>query len=123
GPNRAADLRGLSRPGPWQPPNSMSANYAGGCKRFFRYTDLMQLREHANAAESVIARFGGQTALANLLGKRQSTIEHWASTGRIPAQWHGPLMSLARQKGIVLEARDFTEHQPHEIAPAEGKLG
>jgi myo-inositol-1-phosphate synthase len=77
----------------------------------------------ANPAQRIIDRFGGQTALANLLGKRQSTIEHWASTGRVPAQWHGPLMSLARQKGIVLEARDFTENQPHEIAPAEGKLG
>ena len=32
-------------------------------------------------------------------------------------------MSLARQKGIVLEAKDFTANQPHEIAPAEGKLG
>jgi myo-inositol-1-phosphate synthase len=76
-----------------------------------------------NPAQRVIARFGGQTALAGLLGRRQSTIEHWASTGRVPAQWHGPLMALARQKGIVLEAREFTDNQPHEIAPAEGKLG
>ncbi len=83
----------------------------------------MQNNGHANPAQHIIARFGGQTALASLLGKRQSTIEHWASTGRVPAQWHGPLMSLARQKGIVLEARDFTAAQPHEIAPADGKLG
>jgi len=74
-------------------------------------------------SERVIRRFGGQTALANLLGRRQSTIEHWASTGRIPAQWHGPLMSLARQKGIVLEAKDFVATQPHSIAPAAGRLG
>ena len=74
-------------------------------------------------AQRIIRRFGGQTALANLLGKRQSTIEHWSNTGRVPAQWHGPLMSLARQKGIVLEPKDFTDNQPHEIAPAEGKLG
>ncbi len=68
-----------------------------------------------NPAERVIRRFGGQSALAGLLGKRQSTIEHWASTGRIPAQWHQPLMSLARQRGVVLEAKDFvdTPAQPH----------
>ncbi len=74
-------------------------------------------------SERVIRRFGGQTALANLLGRRQSTIEHWASTGRIPAQWHAPLMSLARTKGIVLEAKDFVAKQTHEVAPATGKLG
>jgi myo-inositol-1-phosphate synthase len=79
--------------------------------------------ETSNSAKQVIARFGGQSALANLLGRRQSTIEHWASIGRIPAQWHGPLMSLARQKGIVLEAKDFVASQSHEIAPATGKLG
>jgi Myo-inositol-1-phosphate synthase len=74
-------------------------------------------------SERVIRRFGGQSALANLLGRRQSTIEHWANTGRIPAQWHGPLMSLARQKGIVLEAKDFVATQPHSIATAGGRLG
>jgi len=74
-------------------------------------------------AERIIRRFGGQSALAGLLGRRQSTIEHWANTGRIPAQWHGPLMSLARQQGIILEARDFVETNSHEIAPAGGKLG
>jgi myo-inositol-1-phosphate synthase len=76
-----------------------------------------------NPAKRVIRRFGGQSALAGLLGRRQSTIEHWASTGRIPAQWHQPLMSLARERGIVLEARDFVEKNSHEVAPAGGRLG
>jgi myo-inositol-1-phosphate synthase len=74
-------------------------------------------------AERLIRRFGGQSALAGLLGRRQSTVEHWATTGRIPAQWHGPLMSLARQRGIALEARDFVAIDSHDIAPASGKLG
>ena len=74
-------------------------------------------------AERIIARFGGQSALAALLGKRQSTVEHWARTGRIPAQWHGPLVSLARQRGVILEATDFVANQPHPIPPAGGKLG
>jgi len=76
-----------------------------------------------NPAELIIRRFGGQTALASLLGKRQSTVQHWARTGRIPAQWHQPLMSLARQKGVVLEPKDFVAHRPESIAPAAGTLG
>ena len=76
-----------------------------------------------NPAEAIIRRFGGQSALAALLGRRQSTIEHWASTGRIPAQWHGPLMALARQRGVILEAKDFTASQPQQISPAAGRLG
>src|SRR2546426_5987291 len=32
-------------------------------------------------------------------------------------------MSLARQRGNILEARDFVENDSHEIAPAGGRLG
>jgi myo-inositol-1-phosphate synthase len=77
----------------------------------------------SNPAERIIQRFGGQSSLAALLGKRQSTVQHWANTGRVPAQWHQPLMSLARQKGITLEPKDFTATQPNPIAPAAGRLG
>ena len=77
----------------------------------------------ANPAERIIRRFGGQSALAALLGRRQSTVQHWANTGRIPAQWQQPLISLARQRGVVLEAKDFVGTQTHEIAPAQGRLG
>ena len=76
--------------------------------------------ESSNPAERIIRRFGGQSALATLLGRRQSTVQHWANAGRIPSQWHQPLISLAKQRGVVLEAKDFVEAQPHEIAPAEG---
>ena len=79
--------------------------------------------QSTNAAVQVIRRFGGQSALAQLLGRRQSTVEHWAGTGRIPAQWHQPLMSLARERGVALEARDFVEPQAHVIEPAAGRLG
>jgi myo-inositol-1-phosphate synthase len=79
--------------------------------------------QELNPAERIIRRFGGQTALASLLGKRQSTVEHWARTGRVPAQWHRPLMSLARERGVVLEAKDFVGTQAVKIAPAAGKLG
>ncbi|GMV85545.1 MAG: myo-inositol-1-phosphate synthase [Dehalococcoidia bacterium] len=79
--------------------------------------------EQLNAAERIIRRFGGQSALAALLGKRQSTVQHWAKTGRIPSQWHGVLMSVARQRGVVLEPKDFVQPAPKEIRPAKGKLG
>ena len=81
------------------------------------------MNDELNPAERVIRRFGGQTALASLLGRRQSTVEHWASTGRIPAQWQQPLMSLARERGVVVEAKDFVETQAPTLAPAEGKVG
>jgi myo-inositol-1-phosphate synthase len=83
----------------------------------------MSNEEFVSPAERVIRRFGGQSALAAMLGRRQSTIEHWASTGRIPAQWHQVLISLARQRGVVLEAKDFVDTQAHEVRPATGKLG
>ena len=61
--------------------------------------------------------------MAALLGKRQSTVQHWASTGRIPSQWHGQLLELARSRGIGLEPKDFVSVDSPEIAPADGKLG
>ena len=88
-----------------------------------KFVSIPFMDEGANAAERIIKRFGGQSALAALLGKRQSTIEHWAKTGRVPAQWQMPLMSLARQRGVILEAKDFVEPTPNPIQPAEGRLG
>ncbi len=84
---------------------------------------VMVPRVSENPAQKIIRRFGGQSALAELLGKRQSTIEHWARTGRVPAQWHQPLLTLARERGLVLEAKDFMEVSPPSIDPAEGRIG
>ena len=76
-----------------------------------------------NTAKQIIDRFGGQSALAGLLGRRQSTVQHWARTGRIPAQWHGTLLDLARRRGIGLEPSDFMESTANGVEPADGKLG
>ena len=76
-----------------------------------------------NPAEQVIERFGGQSALARMLSRSQSTVQHWAKTGRIPAQWHERLLDLARDKGIALEPRHFVSSNGSAIEPAEGKLG
>ncbi|MCY4584004.1 MAG: hypothetical protein OXE50_14600, partial [Chloroflexi bacterium] len=79
--------------------------------------------QHHNTAKQIIDRFGGQSALANLLGRRQSTVQHWARTGRIPAQWHGTLMDLARRRGIALDPSDFVASSASGVEPADGKLG
>ena len=76
-----------------------------------------------NSARKIIDRFGGQSALAGLLGKRQSTVQHWARTGRIPSQWHQRLMRLAVQQGISLEPKDFVASAAPDIRPAHGRLG
>lgn len=62
---------------------------------------------HMNAAEKVIARFGGQNALARLLEKRQSTIYNWAKAGVIPIKWHGRLLALAQEQNVSLYSADF----------------
>ena len=76
-----------------------------------------------NAAKQIISRFGGQSALASLLGRRQSTVQHWARIGRIPSQWHEKLLELARQHGMALEPKDFVSADAPSIEPADGKLG
>ena len=81
------------------------------------------MNNRQNPAKQIIDRFGGQSALAALLGKRQSTVQHWAKTGRIPAQWHTPLLELARRQGVVLEPKDFVSEATPGIDPAEGRLG
>lgn len=58
----------------------------------------------------IIAKFGGQSALAKLLGKKQSTIQNWYAKDRIPSQWQPVLLGLARENGIDLKPEDFFEN-------------
>jgi myo-inositol-1-phosphate synthase len=88
---------------------------------FFVILSLMDIKK--NSAEQIIDRFGGQSSLAGLLGRRQSTVQHWVKTGMIPAQWHKPLLKLAREKGISIEPSDFVTRDTPVIEPAEGRLG
>lgn len=68
-----------------------------------------------NAAQKVIAKFGGQTQLAELIGKGQSTVQHWTKKGIIPAKWQGELLLLAHTHNIDLTANDFVSNQDVEI--------
>lgn len=72
-----------------------------------------------NSAKLVIDKFGGQTALADMLGKGQSTVSYWAKKGQIPAAWQPKLMELATIKGIDLVASDFL---PVEVVSEENLL-
>ena len=60
-----------------------------------------------NAAENIIAKFGNQSNLAKLIGKRPSTVQHWAKSGTIPTKWQTILLELAKMRGIELSAHDF----------------
>lgn len=78
-------------------------------------------------AREIITLFGGQTTLAKLLGKGQTTVSYWAKTGIVPTRWQSKLLELAAQNGIALSARDFmgpTVESPKEpqIQPPEGGL-
>src|SRR5437870_5135302 len=60
-----------------------------------------------NPAQLIVDKFGGQSALAELIGKGQSTVQYWTKSGVIPAKWQRDLLRLAREKGIDLTAADF----------------
>lgn len=61
-----------------------------------------------NAAKNIISKFGGQSALADALGTKQSTVQHWAKTGTIPAKWHSAVASRAVDRGISLSPGEFS---------------
>jgi hypothetical protein len=72
-------------------------------------------------AKYIIDKFGGQSALAVLLGKTQSTVGYWAKTGVIPAKWQSKLLSLALENSIELAPSDFigprVKPLPPEVPP------
>src|SRR4051812_3417234 len=58
-------------------------------------------------ARDIIEKFGSQSALADLLGRGQTTVAYWAKTGVIPAKWQARILDLARERGIELSPADF----------------
>jgi len=70
-----------------------------------------------NQAEKVIAKFGGQSALAKLIGKGQSTVQHWASKGIIPSKWQSKLLAIAAEQSVSLSPSDFMCPQAVEVLP------
>ena len=71
-----------------------------------------------NTAQRVIKKFGSQTKLARLIGKGQSTVQHWAKKGIIPAKWQRELLLLAQAHNVDLTPSDFVTN-PEIIAVEE----
>ena len=57
----------------------------------------------------IIKLFGGQTALAKLVGIQQSAVAYWAKSNSIPSKWHRQLLDLAPLQGIALQASDLIQ--------------
>jgi hypothetical protein len=76
----------------------------------------------ASPAERVIQRFGGQSKLARLLGKKPSTVQYWGSTGRIPPKWHSQLLQLAEQEKISLTPSELVALPAPVIAEIHPKV-
>mgnify|MGYP000259225986 CR=1 FL=1 len=55
----------------------------------------------------IVDKFGGQSALAKLLGKGQTTVQYWVNTGNIPIKWHSEILKLANDQKIDLCPEDF----------------
>lgn len=72
-----------------------------------------------DSAQKVIGKFGGQSALARMLGKSPSTVQYWAKIGTIPAKWQGQILALAREHRIKLSPTDFIESPGVEILTAD----
>jgi len=72
-----------------------------------------------NPGQAMISRFGGQTALAEALHTKQSTVQYWAKIGNIPAKWHKPLIEAALRRGISVSSSDFS---PAAIEPESRSL-
>ncbi len=56
----------------------------------------------------IIDRFGGQSALARLIGKKPSAVAYWIKAGSIPAKWHPTLLQLAAQRQVPLSSDELT---------------
>ena len=73
----------------------------------------------ANKAGEIIARFGGQSALARSLGVNQSTVQHWAKTGQIPSWRREQVLRAAQARGISLGSGEFlASAAPPQAPPA-----
>ena len=55
----------------------------------------------------IVDKFGGQTALAELVGVKQSAVAYWVKKGVIPSKWHSKIMSLANDNGVLIDPSEL----------------
>lgn len=63
----------------------------------------------SNPIEPIVARFGGQTALARALGTKQSTVWEWVDKGQVPSARIPSIIDAGKRSvpPIKLEPNDF----------------
>ena len=74
------------------------------------------------SAKKIVDKFGGQTALAKLLGIGQSNVAYWVQKGVIPSKWHTKLLSLGLQNSIDISASDFISSDSNSFAHENSNL-
>lgn len=53
--------------------------------------------------DNLVNRFGSQSELARAIDTKQSTVQYWASTGRIPIKWHAKIIEAGRSIGLHID--------------------
>ena len=66
--------------------------------------------DRARPGEKIVNKFGGPKALAELLGRSESTVANWPSAG-IPWREHGRLLDAATRLGLRLTRRELEASQ------------
>lgn len=60
-------------------------------------------------SERIIAHMGGQSNIARQLNIPISTVGSWAQSGSIPSKWQSKLLTIAKSKGLPINASDFIQ--------------
>lgn len=58
-------------------------------------------------ADQIIDALGGTVAVAEALRLPPTTVSSWRPVNFIPEWRHGPLLSLALEKGVTMATTDF----------------
>lgn len=81
----------------------------------------------SNAAEAVIARFGGLRPMASKMGLAVSTVQGWKNRAHIPLSRHDEIRAAAEKHAIALDEDELTracgEEQPQAAAASEASTG
>lgn len=59
------------------------------------------------SVDSLIARLGGEEAIAARFGLTPKAVWQWANRGQIPGRWHLPLLAFARESEVPLTPEEL----------------
>jgi hypothetical protein len=75
------------------------------------------------SVRKIVDKFGGQSALAELVGVKQSAVAYWVKKGAIPSKWHSKILRLANDNGVLIapsELETSFSEEPIAAAIADG---